>query len=308
MGISRRKFLKVIGVAGSAGLVGKANSTFGVDQFTGSPDRFGVLTDLTRCVGCRTCEAACNEVNKLPPPKVPFEDQSVFEQIRRTDVNAFTVVNRYPNPQPGGPPIYVKHQCRHCDEPACASACLVRAFTKTQEGAVTYNKGVCVGCRYCMTACPFYVPAYEYNKPFSPEVKKCTMCYDTRVSKGGIPACVEACPMETMTFGKRSDLIRLARKRIIENPDKYIDHIYGEQEVGGTSWMYISGVPFEQLGFPMDLGTKPYPELTKGFLSMVPAVLVIWPALLGGFYMFTQHREEMGVSEETIPQEKEDQL
>lgn len=114
--------------------------------------------------------------------------------------------------------------------------------------------------------------------------------------------------METMTFGKRSDLIRLARKRIIENPDKYIDHIYGEQEVGGTSWMYISGVPFEQLGFPMDLGTKPYPELTKGFLSMVPAVLVIWPALLGGFYMFTQHREEMGVSEETIPQEKEDQL
>ncbi|MFH1337039.1 MAG: sulfate respiration complex iron-sulfur protein HmcB [Candidatus Zixiibacteriota bacterium] len=308
MGISRRKFLKSIAAAGGASLVAKSKSALGVEQFTGYPDRFGVLSDLTRCVGCRSCEAACNEANKLPPPKIPFEDQSVFEKIRRTDAQTYTVVNRYTSPNPGGEPIYVKHQCRHCDEPACASACLVKAFTKTREGAVTYNKGVCVGCRYCMTACPFNVPAYEYNEPFSPEVKKCTMCYDTRISKGDIPACVEACPMEAMTFGKRSDLIKLARKRIIENPDKYIDYIYGEHEVGGTSWLYISGVPFEQIGFPMDLGTKPYPELTRGFLSMVPAVLVIWPALLGGFYMFTQHREQMGVDEETIPAEKEDQL
>ena len=170
---------------------------------------------------------------------------------------------------------------------------------------MTYNKGVCVGCRYCMTACPFSIPTYEYDDPFSPEIKKCTMCYDTRVSKGGIPACVEACPMEVMTFGKRSELIRVAKKRIIEHPDRYVDHIYGELEVGGTSWLYISGVPFDQLGFPTDLGTKPYPELTRGFLSMVPAVLVIWPALLGGFYMFTQHRDEMG-EEEEIPEEKED--
>jgi formate dehydrogenase iron-sulfur subunit len=306
MGISRRKFLKAAAAAGGAGLVGKSKLASGVEHFTGYPDRFGVLTDVTRCVGCRTCEAACNEINKLPPPKVPFDDQSVFEKTRRTDERTYTVVNRYPNPKPGGPPIYVKHQCRHCDEPACASACLVAAFTKTPEGPVTYNKGVCVGCRYCMTACPFYVPAYEYNDPFSPEIKKCTMCYDARVSKGGIPACVEACPMEAMTFGKRSDLLRVAKKRIIENPGRYIDHIYGEHEVGGTCWLYISGVPFEQIGFPTDLGTKPYPELTRGFLSMVPGVLVIWPALLGGFYMFTQRREQMGEEEEEIPERKED--
>jgi len=305
MGIDRRKFLKAVAAAGGAGLVGKSKLARGVEHFTGYPDRLGVLTDLTRCVGCRTCEAACNEVNKLPPPKIPFDDQSVFEKTRRTSERAYTVVNRYPNPKPGGPPIYVKHQCRHCDEPACASACLVAAFTKTPEGAVSYNEGVCVGCRYCMTACPFYVPAYEYNDPFSPEIKKCTMCYDTRISKGGIPACVEACPMEAMTFGKRSDLIRVARKRILEHPDKYTDHIYGENEVGGTSWLYISGVPFEKLGFATDLGTKPYPELTRGFLSMVPGVLVIWPALLGGFYMFTQHRELMDEEEEEIIEEKE---
>jgi len=307
MGISRRKFLKAAAAAGGAGLVGKSKLAHGVEHFTGYPDRFGVLTDLTRCVGCRSCEAACNEINKLPPPKIPFEDQSVFEKTRRTDTQTYTVVNRYPNPKPGGSPIYVKHQCRHCDEPACASSCLVRAYTKTPEGPVNYNKGVCIGCRYCMTACPFYVPAFEYNDPFSPEIKKCTMCYDTRISKGGIPACVEACPMEAMTFGKRSDLINVARKRIMEYPDRYVDHIYGEHEAGGTSWMYISGVPFEQLGFPVDIGTKPLPELTKGFLSMVPAVLVIWPALLGGFYMFTQHREQTEEEEEATFENKEDQ-
>jgi len=306
MAVSRRKFLKSIAAASGTGLIGKSRLAKGAGELSGYPDRFGVLTDLTRCVGCRTCEAACNQANGLPPPKVPFDDQSVFEETRRTDENAFTVVNRYPHPEPGKPPVHVKIQCRHCDEPTCASACLVKAFTKTPEGPVTYNKGVCVGCRYCMTACPFYVPAYEYHDPLSPEVRKCTMCYDTRVSKGGIPACVEACPMEVMTFGKRSELIRVARKRIMEHPDKYVDHIYGEREVGGTCWLYISEVPFEQLGFPMDLGTKPYPELTRGFLSMVPAVLVVWPALLGGMYMFSQHREQ-GTDEEEQPsfEEKE---
>jgi formate dehydrogenase iron-sulfur subunit len=306
MGISRRKFLKSITAASGAGLVGKSRLAKGAGEFSGYPDRFGALTDLTRCVGCRTCEAACNEINGMPPPKVPFDDQSVFEEIRRPTENAFTVVNRFPNPKPGEPPVFVKIQCRHCDEPACASACLVKAFTKTPEGAVTYNKGVCIGCRYCMTACPFSVPAYEYNDPLSPEIKKCTMCYDTRISKGGIPACMEACPMEVMTFGKRSDLIQLARKRIIDNPGRYVNHIYGEREVGGTCWLYISGVPFEKLGFSMDLDTKPYPELTRGFFSLISASLIIGPALLGGFYMFAQHREQSEEEEEPISEKKED--
>ena len=307
MEISRRKFLKSIAAASGSGLVSKSQFAHGAERFTGWPERFGILSDLTRCVGCRSCEAACNEINKLPSPKIPFEDQSVFEKIRRTDAQTYTVVNRYPNPKPGGSPIYVKKQCMHCDEPACASACLVKAFKKTQEGPVTYNKGVCIGCRYCMTACPFYVPAYEYDDPFSPEVKKCTMCYDNRISKGGIPACVEACPMEALTFGKRSDLIRVARKRVIEQPDIYIDYIYGEHEIGGTSWLYISGVPFEKIGFRMDLGTTPYAELTKGYLGAVPLVLILWPAFLIGVYMFTRRRQEMAETEAENFEMEEDQ-
>ncbi len=310
MAINRRGFLKIVSAIGASSLVGGQNRALAVEDFSGYPNRYGILTDLTLCIGrnCRKCEEACNKENKLPPPEVPLEDNSVFDSIRRTDAQNYTVVNRFSNPKPGGRPVYVKHQCRHCDEPACASACLVSAFRKTPEGPVVYNKNICIGCRYCMTACPFYVPAYEYDNPFSPGVTKCTMCYDTKTSKGRIPACMEACPLQVMTFGKRSELIQLARKKIMDQPDRYINHIYGEHEVGGTSWLYISGVPFEKLGFPTDLGTKPYPELTRGFLSMISAVLVIGPVLLGGLYMSTRHRGEVDADEETIPEEKEDQL
>jgi len=285
--ISRRNFLKGAVAAGGASLLGepaKAN-----ENFEGYPDAYGCLTDLTRCIGCRSCEEACNKANGLPPPEKPFDDESVLEKKRRTSAGAYTVVNKYPDGKGGT--VFRKTQCNHCNEPACASACLVKAYTKTPEGAVVYNPDICLGCRYCMVACPFGVPAYEYHNARSPRIRKCQMCYD-RIKQGGVPACVEACPMETLTFGKRSALIKIARERIAKNPERYIDHIYGENEVGGTSWMYISGVPFEQVGLDPDLGRTPYPELTRGFLSAVPLVLVIWPALLGGFYLFSGNRDE----------------
>jgi hypothetical protein len=148
-----------------------------------------------------------------------------------------------------------------------------------------------------MTACPFGIPAFEYFDAINPAIQKCTMCYSNRISKGLIPACAEACPLETITFGKRSDLIKEARDRIRNEPGRYIDYIYGEHEVGGTDWLYISGFPFEELGLPSDVGTTPYVELTKDFLSMVPLVLVVWPALFGGFYAWTKRREHIAESE-----------
>jgi formate dehydrogenase iron-sulfur subunit len=308
MKIDRRGFLKIITAAGAGPLLGGSQKVLAQEYFPGHPDRFGILTDLTRCVGCRTCEAACNQANNLPKPEIPFDDTSVFEKKREAGEKYYTYVNRYDNPKAEGEPVYRKVQCNHCDEPACASACLVRAIEKTPEGAVVWNEKVCIGCRYCMTACPFYVPAFEYSNPLSPNIVKCTMCYDTRVSKGGIPACVEACPMEVMTFGKRSEVIKVARERIKRDPDRYVDHIYGELEVGGTGWLYISSLPFEQLDFPMNVGTKPFPELTRGFLSMVPAVLVIWPALLWGFHRFSQHRGEIAEDENTTSEKKEQQV
>ena len=142
-----------------------------------------------------------------------------------------------------------------------------------------------------MAACPFYIPAYEYSNLLTPKVMKCQMCY-SRIKEGKIPACAEACPMEAIAFGKRADILKFARERIVKHPDRYINHIYGEREAGGTGWLYISPVSFERLDFPIDVGTKPYPEYTKGFLSWVPVVLVLWPGILVGIHHITKPEEK----------------
>jgi Fe-S-cluster-containing dehydrogenase component len=289
-GVSRREILKTLAAAGGITLIGGQTDVFGANKLSGHPDRRGMLTDLTECVGCRSCEKACNQANRLPEPEIPFDEKSVFDRKRRPTASAYTVVNRYDNPRSSDKPFYRKVQCNHCNEPGCASACPVRAYTKTPEGAVLYNKDVCFGCRYCMVACPFYVPAYDYESALEPRVVKCTMCHE-RVKNGGIPACAETCPVGAITFGKRSDLVKLAGNKIRKNPDRYIDHVYGEIEVGGTSWMYISGIPFEKMDFPGNLPEKPLVEQTKGFLSAVPLVFIIWPALLGMCYSATRNKE-----------------
>jgi Fe-S-cluster-containing dehydrogenase component len=252
-GISRRDCLKALTAAGSATLIGSAVDAHAYKRFSGWPDRCGMLADTTECVGCRSCEAACNRANRLPAPAVPFDEKSVFEEKRRPTASAYTVVNRYSDTEGTGPPVYRKVQCNHCNEPSCASACPVRAYTKTPEGAVLYNKDLCFGCRYCMVACPFSAPAYDYESALEPRIVKCTLCYE-RVKKGGIPACAH--------------------------------------EVGGTSWLYLSGVPFDRLDFPENLPDKPLVEQTKGFLSAVPLVLVLWPAFLGMAYAATRNKEE----------------
>ncbi|MCE8422517.1 MAG: 4Fe-4S dicluster domain-containing protein [Candidatus Methanoperedens sp.] len=291
--INRRNFLKAGGTVVACSILG-ARNVLGAEDFEGNPERFGMLTDTTRCIGCRRCEAACNKANALPSPKTSFEDTSVFKKERRpyvADVQSYTAVNRYMDED--GKPVYRKVQCMHCDEPACVSACPVAALTKSNEGPVVWNDKLCIGCRYCITACPFYVPAFEYSSAFQPKIQKCFMCRQ-RIKDGLLPACAEACPVEAIQFGKRRDLLKMAKQRVWSHPDKYIDHVYGETEVGGTDWLYVSKVPFEKLGFPSNIGTTSLPKLTKDFLSMVNLTLISFPALLGGFYLASNkspHRE-----------------
>jgi Fe-S-cluster-containing dehydrogenase component len=289
MSISRRKFLGWIGAAGlSTALCGSAKAASN-KHFKGYPDSFGVLHDSELCVGCRNCEEACNKINNLPPPDKPFNDLSVLEEKRRTTPNAFTVVNRYGTSKETK---YRKIQCNHCLEPACASACFVRAYTKTKEGAVIYDESVCVGCRLCMIACPFDIPTYEYDSALEPRIRKSTFCYP-RIIQGLLPACVEVCPMEAIMFGKRQDLLRVARERIRRYPDRYVDHIYGEHEMGGTIYLHLSGVPFKELGMREDLGITPAPELTAAALGAVPMVIGLWPVLLTGIYAMTKRNEKI---------------
>jgi Fe-S-cluster-containing dehydrogenase component len=292
MSISRRKFLGWLGAAGMGTALGKSARGASNKEFSGYPDSNGVLFDNSRCIGCRKCEEGCNKVNELPGPDKAFSDLTVLETERRTTAKAYTVVNRYGDADSEEGPLYRKIQCNHCLEPACASVCFVSAFSKAKTGAVVYDPSVCVGCRYCMIACPFEIPAYQYDNAFSPRVTKCTMCHP-RISKGLLPGCVEACPTEALTYGKREDLLRIGRERIRKFPERYVDHIYGEHEMGGTSWLYLSSVPFRQLGMREDLGTTPAPKLTAGALAYVPIVVGLWPVLLGGIYAINKRKDKI---------------
>jgi Fe-S-cluster-containing dehydrogenase component len=245
-----------------------------------------VLMDIPLCIGCRKCEVACAETHGLPVPD--SEDKSVFQEIRTTSTSQWTTVNRY-STEKGDQ--FLKIQCHHCNQPACASACLVRALEKKEDGPVVWHEDRCMGCRYCMISCPFDIPKFEYDEPV-PKIQKCIMCWE-RLDEGKIPACVEVCPVEALKFGTRRALLENAKSKIYANPGKYIPHVYGEDEVGGTGWLHISSVPFEQLGLKTNLGTTPYPEYTKEFMYGDPVLQLLWPMLLLGMNRITERKAEV---------------
>jgi len=286
--VNRRSFVKLLGLAGGTSLAGKAIAS-DEPAASGETEFQGVLIDTTRCVGCRSCEWACAEANGLPEP---IDDDSVYEQERDPSETSLTVVNFY---DVDGAEVTAKRQCMHCNQPACASACLTRAMYKTKEGPVIWRESKCMGCRFCMVSCPYDIPKFEYNSA-NPRIRKCTMCWD-RVSKGGIPACVEACPAEALQFGMRRELIAEARSRIVRNPDDYYDHIYGEHEAGGSGVLYLAAMPFEKIGFRTGIDNSSYPELTKDFLYGVPVVLLLWPPFLLGLNRATRPAEDPAESE-----------
>jgi Fe-S-cluster-containing dehydrogenase component len=211
----------------------------------------------------------------------------VFATVRPKGPDTFTVVNRSAVAGRDGAERFAKTQCLHCVDPACASACPVRALEKTPSGPVAYHANRCIGCRYCMVSCPFGVPQYQYDKKV-PYVRKCTFCAD-RQAKGLAPACTEVCPTGALLFGRREELLETAKTRIYQNPEKYVHRVYGEREAGGTSWLYITDVPFESLGLPA-VAEQPYPTLARGALSAVPFVITLWPPLLRGLYAFAHGR------------------
>ncbi|MCF8239949.1 MAG: 4Fe-4S dicluster domain-containing protein [Melioribacteraceae bacterium] len=290
----RRSFLKTSALIG-AGITGlKSKDTKAQTRHVISEDRMGVLVDTTVCIGCRKCEWACKTAHDLPAGDIEsYEDRSVYEKMRRPDDKALTVVNEYSNPDPTKLPTNVKVQCMHCDEPACLSACIVGAFSKDESGSVVWDTEKCIGCRYCMIACPFQIPAFEYDKALQPDIKKCDFCIE-RTTQGQLPACVEICPVEALTYGRRKDLIEVARKKIKNYPDRYIDSILGDTEVGGTSWMYLSGRDFQELDFPK-LGEDPAPGVSESiqhgiFAYFVPPISLY--ALLGGVMWLNKKKEK----------------
>jgi formate dehydrogenase iron-sulfur subunit len=280
MTLDRRNFFKVLGVTGATLAVGRKLSA--TPKAKNKTEFFSVLYDSTRCGGCQSCEIICAETNGLTAPLATMQ----AGVIRKTDESHRTVVNAF-NTSKGE--AYLKKQCMHCNEPACTAACLTQAMYKTKKGAVIWRGDKCMGCRYCMVSCPFDVPKFEYHSA-NPKIEKCNMCYG-RLSEGKIPACVENCPAEAMIFGPRRELIKEARKRINENPQQYEDQIYGEHEAGGTGFLYLSAVPFGELGLNTSIQTESYPGLSKGFLYSVPTIFVLWPAILLGIREATKNSQ-----------------
>jgi len=269
--MKRRSFIQTLAAIGGACVVGpdasRASSGNGA-----AVDGWAVLVDLSLCEGCQACELACAEANGLPEPDDVDIDEAGF---RPTSDHQRVAVSRF---QTSKGDVYVRRQCMHCLEPACAAGCLTKALYKQPDGPVTWNGDKCLGCRYCMISCPFDVPKFEYDSR-NPRIEKCTMCWD-RLKEGQQPTCVEECPAEALAFGRRSEMLRLARARLAED-DEYVPHIYGEHEAGGTGWLYISKVDFAELGFPA-VDQDSYPEMSRDFLTAVPVVIGLAPmALLG---------------------------
>ena len=263
-----------------------------------------ILVDTTRCIGCGACAAACKMVNGLLPEEAGAAKGQLGNSLTEGDLvafaqghgevggelsaNALNVVEEH-----GA--VFVRRFCMHCLDPTCVSVCPVGAMRKTAAGPVIYEADRCMGCRYCMMACPFGTPRYEWNVT-RPKVKKCTMCA-SRQAKGLQPACTEVCPVQAGIFGEREELLREAENRLKQKPSGYVQHIYGKEEVGGTSVLYLSAVPFEQLGFPAHVPLDALPMYTYRVLAKIPNLVTLGGALLGGIWWITNRREEVARAE-----------
>jgi formate dehydrogenase iron-sulfur subunit len=273
------------------------------------------LVDIGNCIGCRACQVACKQWNEKDGEDTALESDLGFQNPATLSAKTYTLIafHEAENPKsPGGvESAFVMQRCLHCLEPACVSACPTTALQRRPDGPVSYEVDECIGCRYCQLACPWDVPTTEWNS-HAPKISKCTHCADridqplpiafngqalsaheTERFSGNIatPACVKACPADALVYGTRDEMLAEAHKRIAARPDKYVDHVYGEKELGGTSVLYISKVPFEKLGFPT-YGEKPFPAFTKTALGAVPPAVIGVGAMLGALYAFFRKRAQ----------------
>ncbi|HUT95146.1 MAG TPA: 4Fe-4S dicluster domain-containing protein [Thermoguttaceae bacterium] len=237
--------------------------------------RVACLVDTTRCIGCRSCQVACKQSNGLEGERTKFSaSPGGYQNPPRFSPRTFTYVSYHELDDADGRTVwaFVKHQCMHCKDMYCAYVCGPQVYSRTPTGVVAYQADYCIGCAACVDACPFGVPAIDYWNLAAPQVRKCSFCLERQGAKIDeaeldgeplsapalerhkesfhTPACAKACPTDALQFGDRDELLAEAKRRIAAQPDRYVDHVYGETEAGGTGWLYLARVPFGELGFP----------------------------------------------------------
>jgi formate dehydrogenase iron-sulfur subunit len=253
------------------------------------------LIDMTKCTGCRGCQVACKQWNQLDAEKTEFFSGEGYQNPPQMSENTFTRIKFRDYEKNGQHEFaFYKEMCMHCNEPACASVCPVGAFKKTKEGPVTYDADKCIGCRFCMVACPFGVPKYQWSKAL-PLVRKCTGCY-ARINEGKKPACATTCP-SAISYGERGELMKEAKRRITSRPEKYLNKIYGEEEAGGTSVLYLTSLPFDELGFKK-VTKRPLPSYTWQALRLVPGIFLTVGGSLSVLSWFTHRKDRLQKEEE----------
>ncbi len=289
-----------------------------------SPSAVACLVDTTRCIGCRACQVACKEWNGLPAERTAFFPAGGGHQNPPSVSSKTLCVVTFHEVEDGRVAgawrwVFAKRQCMHCLEPACVAACPVTALCKRASGPVTYDATRCIGCRYCVLACPFDVPAADWDST-APRIHKCDFCAGRIAGRGAappavngaapdaasrersraaarLPACVASCPTAALLFGGREDLLREAHRRIEAAPDRYVPEVYGEREVGGTSWLYLASRPFSDLGFPTDLGDEGLPARASAAMHAVPWAVLGVGACLGAAWWFAKRREDLAASD-----------
>jgi Fe-S-cluster-containing dehydrogenase component len=293
--MDRRRALTILAsgaacTAGAAAVVGGYATATASPAKTAPPGAVGMLYDTTRCIGCKACVVACAEANNLEPDRA--QSDGLYQAPVALNSKTKNIIKLY---QSGGEQSYMKAQCMHCVDPACAAACMMHALQKDEKGIVYWDGSRCVGCRYCQVACPYNVPKFEWSS-LNPKIVKCELCRH-RLAEGRQPACVEVCPRQAVIYGTRAELLADAHRRLKEHPDRYIQKVYGEHDAGGTQVLYLAHVDFAKLGLP-DVGERAVPETVRTVQSTIYKGFVAPVALYGLLALIVRRNRRKQLAEE----------
>jgi len=300
--ISRRDMFRVAGATSVVALAAPACAEAAqetVQEGQIPPGALGLLYDATKCIGCKACVDACVNANGLTG------DTSLDGlHIAPLELNSSTKnIIKLCKATPTHPESFVKQQCMHCGDPTCVAACPFHALQKNEvTGIVEWDGSKCIGCRYCEIACPFHIPKFEWTK-FNPKIVKCELC-NFRLAKNLEPACTYVCPTHAVIFGRRDKLLETAKERVNAEPNKYFeDRVYGEHEAGGTQVLYLSAVPFTDLGLP-EIGPASVPGKALKWQKRVYKWMS-GPILLYGVIVIAMKRNWTEHEKEMVHEEKE---
>lgn len=325
MAINRRDFLKA--TSGGALLLAAGASVAAAESAPLPPGAVGILYDATLCIGCKSCMVNCKKFNSTeeggalytPDRGIPYareNPEGIWDEVTELSDKSLCLISAYSNgtglnrDQEVDGFTFVKNHCMHCLNPACVSVCPVAALVKDPvNGAVTYKKERCIGCRYCQVACPFGIPKFEWSSN-NPRIIKCQLC-SHRYPSGGYSACCEYCPTGASIFGPVTELREEAKRRLalkfggsydyptqtVNSPhrmpktvSRYIDRVYGQTEAGGTQYLLLAGVPFDRLGLNPRITDEQYPDLTWDYIKKVPVLIAVLLAAGAISYQVTKDK------------------